>query len=209
MRVVVAGTGTDVGKTWFACRVIEMVRAAGITVAARKVAQSYAPGDLGRTDAELLGAATGEPPAAVCAEAHWYAAPMAPPMAAALLGRPAITLAGLVAGIAPTQADVVLVETAGGVRSPLADDGDTVDLCRALRPDVVAVVADARLGCINAVRLASEALREHRVVVMLNRFDATDDLHRANLAWLRTRDGLDVVSDVEAVALRIGAAVRS
>ena len=51
------------------------------------------------------------------------------------------------------------METAGGVRSPLAgDDGDAVALAGSLMPDVVVLVADAGLGTINAVRLTVAAL---------------------------------------------------
>ena len=85
---------------------------------------------------------------------------MAPPMAAEALGRPPFTLADLVASCdwpAPAV-DVGLVETAGGVRSPLAADGDCLALCAELTPDLVVLVADAGLGTINAVRLTTEAL---------------------------------------------------
>jgi dethiobiotin synthetase len=54
--------------------------------------------------------------------------------------------------------DVGLVETAGGVRSPQADDGDVLDLVAAIAPDHVILVADAGLGTINAVRLSVAAL---------------------------------------------------
>ena len=70
--VVVAGTGTDVGKTWVGARLLEAWRAAGISVAARKPAQSFTPGS-GLTDAEVLGGASGEDPATVCPPARSYA----------------------------------------------------------------------------------------------------------------------------------------
>ncbi len=54
--------------------------------------------------------------------------------------------------------DVGLVETAGGMRSPLAADGDCLAFCAALAPDVIVLVADAGLGTINAVRLTLDAL---------------------------------------------------
>jgi dethiobiotin synthetase len=98
------------------------------------------------------------------------------------------------------MADVGLVETAGGLRSPLAADGDCLDLCAALRPDVVVLVADAGLGTINAVRLTLDALGAAlspavaSTVVVLNRYDADMDLHRRNRAWLQERDGLTVVA---------------
>ena len=91
----VTGTGTEVGKTWFATRVITALRAGGTAVVARKPAQSFEP-DTGPTDADLLGAASGEDPRTVCPAHRWYEVPMAPPMAAAVLGRPAITVADLV-----------------------------------------------------------------------------------------------------------------
>ena len=59
------------------------------------------------------------------------------------------------------------------------------------------LVADAGLGTINAVRLAVAAI-EPRPVVVLNRFDADDALHVANLRWLTDVDGLCVVVDAAA-----------
>ena len=59
-------------------------------------------------------------------------------MAAAVLGRPAFSVDDLVAELAwPADTAVGLVETAGGPRSPIAADGDSVDLCTALSPDIV------------------------------------------------------------------------
>jgi dethiobiotin synthetase len=201
--VAVVGTGTDVGKTWVAARLLTDLRAAGLRVAARKPAQSFEPDDdPAGLDAAVLGAATGESPEDVCPPHRWYEVPMAPPMAADRLGRPPFTMQDLMSELrwpAPAEAgpvDVGLVETAGGVRSPLAIDGDCLALCEALAPDVVVVVADAGLGTINAVRLALHALGPLAAlaVVMLNRFDPESDLHRRNLEWLSRRDGRRVVT---------------
>ena len=63
--VVVAGTATEIGKTWVTARLAERLLAAGATVAARKPAQSFAADDE-VTDADVLAAATGEDPTAVC-----------------------------------------------------------------------------------------------------------------------------------------------
>jgi dethiobiotin synthetase len=191
--VVVVGTGTDVGKTWVAARILRDLRAAGLRVAARKPAQSFDPGDPpADRDAAVLGAASGEAPEQVCPPHRWYEVAMAPPMAASTLGRPGFTIAGLVSELdwPASRVDVGLVETAGGVRSPLAADGDAVSLCRELTPDLLVLVADAGLGTINAVRLTTEALGGVEVaqVVVLNRFDASADLHVRNRAWLRSLD---------------------
>jgi len=72
-------------------------------------------------------------------------------------------------------------------------------LLSALDPALVILVADAGLGTINLVRLSIDALRDRRVVVYLNRFDARSDLHVRNAQWLATREGLDIVTDIEAL----------
>ena len=197
--ILVAGTGTDVGKTWVTAAAARAIRARDRSVRAHKPAQSFAADDI-ETDAHVLAAATGQRPEAVCPPARWFAVPMAPPMAAAVLGREPFTIGDLVSELPPDDADVLFVESAGGVRSPLADDGDTVTLADACAPARIVLVADAGLGTISAVRLAVDALAGHRVVVHLNRFDAGTDLHRRNRDWLATREGLEIVTDPEALA---------
>ncbi|HEX3334775.1 MAG TPA: dethiobiotin synthase, partial [Acidimicrobiales bacterium] len=121
--IAVVGTGTDIGKTWVATRLLERLRRDGLTVAARKPAQSFEPSDdPSRYDASLLGAASGEAPESVCPRHRWYGAALAPPMAAEALGRPSFTVSELVDELRWPQevpVDVGLVETAGGLRSPL------------------------------------------------------------------------------------------
>lgn len=198
MIVLVTGTGTEVGKTWFAAATIGVLRADGLTVSARKPVQSFPPGDTGSTDADVLARATGEDPEAVCPPHRWLPMPVAPPMAATALGLPPFTIADLAAEVRSRSTtddpDVIVVEAAGGARSPLADDGDTVALAHALVADRVVVVADAGLGTINAVRLTVAALTSWTPVVALNRYDERDPLHHANRAWLAERDGFTVVT---------------
>lgn len=194
----VCGTATEVGKTWSGAELARVLRAEGRTVAARKPLQSFDPDDGTATDAEVLAAATGEPVTDVSPHSGWYPIPMAPPMAAAALGRECPTVTDVVASIRwpDARADVGLVETVGGIRSPLADDGDSRDLVRALGVDLVVLVADAGLGTIDAVRSAVDQLAPLPTVVLLNRFDGDDDLHRRNRDWLVGRDGFHVVTSV-------------
>lgn len=199
MRIVhCAGTATDVGKTWIGAAVLSGLRAAGVRVAARKPVQSFDPADRGPRDADVLAAATGEHPDDVCPPERGYPAAMAPPMAAEVLGRPCPTVEALVGSLRwPAEVDLGWVEGVGGPRSPLAADGDGVDLCRALAPDEVVLVADAGLGTINAVLLAAGpyAALGHEPVVVLNRYDPVEDLHRRNRDWLVDRWGLTVCTD--------------
>jgi dethiobiotin synthetase len=202
MVIVVAGTGTEVGKTWAAARLATTLRDRAVTVQARKPAQSFEPDDPAEgTDAALLGAATGEDPTTVCPPHRWYPTAMAPPMAADVLGLERLVLADLVHELAGSwgdgPADVRMVELAGGIWSPIAHDGDGLDLTAALAPDHIVLVADAGLGTINAIRPAVAALSPIApVTTLLNRFDPGSELHRRNLDWLRARDGLDVVTSV-------------
>jgi dethiobiotin synthetase len=196
--VAVIGTGTEVGKTWVSARLLERLRRDGCAVAARKPAQSYdASDDPSCYDATVLGAASGEPPESVCPRHRWYEAALAPPMAADFLGLPAFTLADLVEELRwpEVPVDVGLVETAGGLRSPIADDGDCLAFVEALRPDVMVIVADAGLGTLNAVRLTAQALGPRapaNIAVVLNRFEVGSDLHQRNLSWLTDRDAMHV-----------------
>lgn len=201
--VFVAGTGTEVGKTWVTVRLVAELQARGHEVRARKPAQSFAPDELGQTDADLLSGATGEPPTTVCAAHRWYETPMAPPMAAAVLGRAPFTIADLVGETTDTTTGgLTVVEGAGGPRSPLAGDGDNVDFARAVGARLVVLVADAGLGTINSVRLSTEALTGFETVVMLNRLHPETELHRRNRDWLVTA-GYDVVVEISALADRL------
>jgi dethiobiotin synthetase len=196
VTIAVAGAATDVGKTWVAVGLSEQLRSMGRRVSARKPVQSYTVGTV-TTDAHLLGAATGEEPASVCPSHRWYPLAMAPPIAAHRLGLAPIALHDLLDELTwPGDVEFGLVETVGGVRSPMADDADSATFLRSLRPEHVVLVADAALGAINAVRLCAAALAPLDVTVVLNRFDPGDVVHVTNREWLVGRDGLTVVTTV-------------
>jgi dethiobiotin synthetase len=189
---VIAGTGTGVGKTWIAAA---LARHVGAGVVARKPVQSF---DVHPTDAEVLAEATGASPDEVCPPHRSYPLAIAPFLAAARLGLPPFTLDDLLGELRWPSCRLGLVEPAGGVRSPMTSDGaDTVDLCDALRPDQVVLVADAGLGTLNAVRLSLDALAGHRVTVFLNWFDLDDPLHHDNRAWLRNHAGAPVTTELK------------
>jgi dethiobiotin synthetase len=204
--VVVVGTGTDVGKTWVSSSFLKGCIALGMTVAARKPAQSFEPGT-GPTDADVLSSATGEDAEKICPPHRWYEVAYAPPMAAVALGLPEFSNDDLFEEITWPfpRVSVGLVELAGGVSSPIASRGDPTDLIRMLSPDYLVLVADAGLGTINAVRTSLLALAngstgggspglEGNVVVVLNRFDPACELHQLNAAWLHMKDNVHLVA---------------
>jgi dethiobiotin synthetase len=219
-----------VGKTWLTAQLVGVLARRGVRAVARKLAQSFAPEDepAGR-DAAVLGAASGEPAEVVCPPHRWYPAVMAPPMAAAALRRAPFAVADLLSELrwpgpaAPGTGGVTVgfLETAGGVRSPQADDGDVGTVAGLVEPDLVVVVVGAGLGAINDAVLASDALRGAvptlavgSLVVVLNRFDPDVAVHRANRRWLEDRAGLLVAAapaDLGALAtsLRAGSFSRA
>lgn len=194
--ILVTATGTEVGKTWTIARVVERLRGSGVEAGARKPVQSFDPAD-GLTDAHVLARASGAEVHEVCPPQFHLPAPMAPPMAAAALGRPAFRIAELIAGMSPPLSGVLFVEGVGGPRSPLAADGDTITLARAIEPDAVILVALPELGVINDVVLCIGALGRRDTVIFLNRFDETQEIHVRNLRWLQDIEGLTVATTID------------
>lgn len=194
--VVVSSTTTEAGKTWLTARLAKALGNTGIQVAARKPVQSFMESD-DHTDADVLAEATGENPLVVCRQHRRFPIAMAPPMAADFLGQPSFKIADLIHELDLPDTGAALVEGVGGPRSPLAFDGDTVDLAAALDADFIVLVAKADLGVINAVLLSAGAFGPRQVIVFLNRFDADDELHLENLRWLRGNTSLDIVTAVE------------
>jgi dethiobiotin synthetase len=205
--VLVAGTGTGVGKTFVAAAVVRALRERGFAVSVRKPVQSFSAGDTG-TDAELLASASGEDPHTVCPPHRWIPAAMAPPIAAGKLGLPPFTTEELVRELAAPDHGLTVVESVGGVRSPISSDGDTTDLADAIDPALVLLVADAGLGTINAVRLSLDALARHRVVVFLNRFDPNDEVHVENAEWLRSRHTVATLTSLDALVATVSDLLR-
>jgi dethiobiotin synthetase len=193
---VVSGTGTEVGKTWVTSRLLEELIARGVKATARKPVQSFDPTQ-GPTDADVLALACGVEPEVVCPADRSYPIPIAPPMAAEVLGRPRIAIADLVAETILPEEGIVLVEGVGGPRSPLAHDGDTIYLMKALPANGWILIADAGLGTINATFLSIEAFGSEPRAVFLNKTDEDDRLHALNRDWLVDRLTCPVVTSVD------------
>jgi dethiobiotin synthetase len=199
--VFVAGTGTEIGKTWWTAAVADQLRSDGVAVAVRKPVQSSAPGE--RLDSDVLAAATHEDPDTVCPAHRTYRLPWAPPMAADELGLAPFSVHDLAAELVwPPHTAVGLVEGVGGPRSPIAADGDNVDFARAIQPDLVVLVADAGLGTINAVRLSAATFDDFPLIVALNRY-GDEALHARNLEYLVERADLDVFTAPSQLAARL------
>lgn len=167
----VSGAHTDVGKTWAACALLRAARAKGLSVAALKPAVSgIDPGDWSDSDPGRLLDAMGRELTDVALDEIAplrFAAPLSPPMAARLEGvdlRISRLVAFCRAALAASDADLMLVEGAGGVMSPMAEDGTCLDLMMALGLPAV-LVGGSYLGAISHTLTALETLRARGVAV--------------------------------------------
>jgi len=148
----ITGTDTEVGKTYVAALIARSLCAAGRRVGVYKPAASGCTkvnGPLVSDDAVLLWEAAGRPGELdrVCPQR--FRAALAPHLAAREEGRE-VDAELLRTGVEYWQArsDIVLVEGAGGLMSPLGDDEYVADLADALGFPLVVVARNA-LGTIN------------------------------------------------------------
>ncbi|MDP3658575.1 dethiobiotin synthase [Phenylobacterium sp.] len=171
VSIFVAGSHTDVGKTYAACALIGAARARGMSVDALKpLVSGLDPDDWADSDPGQLLKALGRPltQATLTAISPWrYRAPLAPPMAAALEGR-LVTLAEVAAfcraSLEASTASLTLVEGVGGVMSPVAEDATCLDLIHALGAPAV-LVGGAYLGSISHTLTAAAVLVARGIVV--------------------------------------------
>jgi dethiobiotin synthetase len=162
----VTGTDTGVGKTAASVAIVKALLAAGRRVGAYKpVASGIPAADAIGGDPMRLWDAAGRPfsPDAVCPQV--FGAAMAPPHAAALEGR-RVDERLLRDGLAcwSTTSDIVVVESAGGLFSPLGDNTLGVDLARDLGLPLV-VVDSSRLGAIGRTLATVRAARADGVTI--------------------------------------------
>lgn len=164
----IAGTGTDIGKTHVACALIRAVRRRGLSVDAFKpVVSGFDPAAPEVSDPGRLAQALDQPDALARISPRRYRAPLAPNLAARLEGE-TLSLDALTADcrdwLARADRDLVLIEGAGGVMSPLTDTATNLDLMVALDLPVL-LVAGSYLGTVSHVLTALEVTRSRGLTV--------------------------------------------
>ncbi len=149
----ITGTSTGVGKTVLTALLARHLRERGVNAAALKPICSG-----GRDDARALRAAMNGALTPDEINPWHFRAPIAP-MPAARRERKQVTPADVLAHVRTMQKrfDVLLVEGAGGLLSPLGENFDSRDLIAALRATPI-VVCPNRLGAVNQVLLTLAAL---------------------------------------------------
>lgn len=148
----ITGTDTSVGKTHVACCIVRALAATGKRVGVYKPAASggvMRAGVLQSEDALALWEAAGRPGelSAVCPQV--FAAPLAPHLAARAAGCE-INFDLLRSGLDYwcSRSDILIVEGAGGLMSPLGDEDYVADLAFEFALPLIVVAAN-RIGVIN------------------------------------------------------------
>jgi dethiobiotin synthetase len=151
--IFITGTDTGVGKTILTALLTRFLRERGVNAVALKPICSG-----GRADARAL--CTAMDNALPLDEINpWHFHATLAPLVAARRERKHVHLAEVLAHIRAMQkrSDVLLIEGAGGLLSPLGENFDSRDLIAAMGA-LPLVVAPNRLGAVNDILLTLEAL---------------------------------------------------
>lgn len=187
----ITGTDTDVGKTWVTVALMRRFRRQGFAVAGMKPVAAGCErqdGRLKNQDALLIRENASMALEYEQVNPYAFELPVSPHLAC---GDAEVSLETILAGFSRLrqQADVVIVEGAGGWLSPLSLAFDNADLAVAMKMPVILVVG-MRLGCINHARLTFQAIRHAGAKcagwVAVETVPGRADF-QANLAFLKSR----------------------
>jgi len=189
--IFITGTDTGVGKTVVAAGLVRLLARQGRRVIGLKPVASGAeptPQGLRNADALSLAAEGTVPVPYALTNPYCFEPPIAPHLAAAEAGV-AVPFGNLARWYeqATADAEVAVVEGAGGWRVPLHPEGFLSDLPERLGLGVILVVG-LRLGCLNHARLSFEVIERSGRCPFLgwigNRIDPRFERLDGNLATL-------------------------
>jgi len=160
MNYFVTGTDTGVGKTLISCALLHAFSAQGKSVAGMKPVAAGCDEDGLNEDVKKLRAATNVLASLGQINPYSFLQPVAPHIAASHAGV-SINLDRILESYyeLSAQAEIVIVEGAGGFQVPLNDKQDSADLAVALDLPVILVVG-MRLGCLNHALLTVRAIKD-------------------------------------------------
>lgn len=154
LRIVVVGTGTNIGKTHAAMSILRALEVRGVSAAGLKPVESGVGPELSDT-AQLAAAGSQHPH---LPPPYAFQEPLSPHLAARLAGRP-IELAQIIEWVRGHKEGALVIETAGALLSPLGSRENNLSLTRALEPSALVLVAPDRLGALHEVTSALTVLR--------------------------------------------------
>jgi dethiobiotin synthetase len=192
VSLFVVGTDTSVGKTVLTAGIVGWLRREGVDATAVKPCQTGYPED---DDARFVQRVCEDEAAATCLER--LGPPLAPAVAASETGtelsddRIRCGCRGVI-----EDREAAVVEGIGGLRVPLTDDSEVIDLVADLDLPTL-VVARSGLGTLNHTALTVEALRRRGVTVVgvvLNQYEGAGLAERTNPAVIEAQNDLPVAT---------------
>jgi dethiobiotin synthetase len=159
MSYFVTGTDTGVGKTLIATALLRAFAARGKTVAGMKPVAAGCDEDDLNADVKALRGATNVMATYGQLNPYGFFHPIAPHIAAHKAGVE-VDFGRIMTSFRELtqQAEMVIVEGAGGFKVPLNDQQDSAELAQLMGLPVILVVG-LRLGCINHALLTANAVR--------------------------------------------------
>ena len=186
----VAGTDTEIGKTYVAGALLHALRHQGLSAIGMKPVAAGTDENGRNDDVEALIAASGVKAPRDLVNPYLFAPAIAPHIAAIEAGRP-IDIERIAQSFAALRplADAIVVEGVGGFCVPLGPQVDAADLAQRLALPVILVVG-MRLGCINHALLSAQAIEARGLTLagwVANRIDPQMARFDENLESLKER----------------------
>ncbi|MDD2914310.1 MAG: dethiobiotin synthase [Gallionella sp.] len=190
MSYFVTGTDTGVGKTLVSCALLHIFASQGKNVVGMKPVAAGCDNDERNEDVVQLRASGNVLASKGQINPYCFVQAVAPHLAAQFVGIN-ISLPRIIKSFTElnAQADVVVVEGAGGFLVPLNSWQDSADMVGQLELPVILVVG-MRLGCINHALLTVEVIAARGLTLagwVANVLDASLPMLNENIATLRQR----------------------
>jgi len=181
----ITGTDTNVGKTYISCQIASALKQNNINVIPRKPVETGCKlinGVLLPDDASLLLKASQSSSSLDEVCAYRFTQAISPTVAARLSGTP-LSLKQLRKACIKniSDNDFCLVEGAGGFYSPICENALNADLAVELKLPIV-LVAEDRVGSVNQVLLAINAIEKHQLTINAIILNSTNSKSQNNLA---------------------------
>lgn len=198
----ITGTDTGVGKTTIALVLMRALQARGLRVIGMKPVASgcvQTSDGLRNDDAEKLRAQSSVTVPYAWVNPYAFEPPIAPHIAAEKIG---VTIDVEVIRACyekiAQQADVVIVEGAGGWLVPINNEQTMADIAVSLRLPVISVVA-IRLGCLNHALLTTQAVADSGMTLIgwvANVMERNSAVVEENIDMLRRRTCADFLGEM-------------
>jgi dethiobiotin synthetase len=164
----IVGTHTNCGKTFISCSLLRHYNQQGLkTVGFKPVASGSFWTQTGWKNSDTLELQSAS--SLQCSEKEItpfsYQAAIAPHFAAKTQGLPPCTIKEMQQAhevLLAKKPDIMIVESAGGILSPLSDHLTSLDLCNILGYPAILVV-EISLGCLNEAQLTLSYIQHHRI----------------------------------------------